>query len=435
MRISITNLTTRGVGRLPALVLLAAFLASAPVIASEPVLISPEGVRATAVDVAYDSQGTAWLLWVQKGARIPGAGHASADDLYLTRWPSDGPPEPPIRVNSDPGSVRASVLSRARIAVDSDDRVHALYPVAGTSPVHGKPVINIRYQRLHPPLATVATQLNTPAENDLSSTSHSNVGSAATFLSLSAAPSGHLYALWIDSRHSEFTESNSWVYGARSGDGGDTWSADTPMYESVCPCCQPDSAWAGDHLLVSSRLVDEASHRDPHLMRFDAALAQQGAPARVGEARWQIEGCPLKRISVAGSSAREFVAWYAETENPKGVWLARRDTNQAAFSDYQALHPEALVSDAPASAAGGNTLWVAWHAKTENAERGIYLVTSTDAGNTLSAPERISGPEAAAYPALTLNANEGIISWEAGGRIVALRRPLADTLAHHANHP
>ena len=48
---------------------------------AEPVTISPEGARASAVDIAFDAEGTAWLLWVQKGARMPGAGHASADDL------------------------------------------------------------------------------------------------------------------------------------------------------------------------------------------------------------------------------------------------------------------------------------------------------------------------------------------------------------------
>ena len=68
---------------------------------AEPVAISPEGVRASAVDIAYDADGSAWLLWVQKGARIPGAGHASAGDLYLTRWPTDASPRAPVKVNAD----------------------------------------------------------------------------------------------------------------------------------------------------------------------------------------------------------------------------------------------------------------------------------------------------------------------------------------------
>jgi hypothetical protein len=133
--------------RWPALIALAATLTGLTAQA-EPVTISPEGVRASAVDMAFDAEGTAWLLWVQKGARIPGAGHASADDLYLTRWPADGPPEAPVKVNANAGQVRASALSRARIAIDSTGGVHALYPVADISPVHGKPVINIRYQSL-----------------------------------------------------------------------------------------------------------------------------------------------------------------------------------------------------------------------------------------------------------------------------------------------
>ena len=397
---------------------------------AEPVAISPEGVRASAVDIAYDAEGTAWLLWVQKGARIPGAGHASADDLYLTRWPVDAPPEAPVKVNADAGQVRASALSRARIAIDSAGGVHALYPVADVSPIHGKPVINIRYQSLSADADPI--QLNTPADNDLSSTSHSNVGSAATFLSLSAGPNNDLYALWIDSRHSEFTESNSWVYGARSTDNGATWSTDTPLFEQVCPCCQPDTVWSNDQLLVSSRQVDAESHRDPHIHRVAADLKSTETAVRVGNGRWQLEGCPLKRISVAAGSEQEYVAWYAEMETPKGVWLGRRDNKDQSFGNYTPLHPDAAVSDAPATAAHGNALWVVWHAKTDDAVRGIYLSTSDNGGASMSAPERVSDRDGtAAFPAIALNEREAIIGWEAGGQIVAIRRAFGTALAQH----
>ena len=103
---------------------------------AEPVAISPEGVRASAVDIAYDAEVTAWLLWVQKGERIPGAGHASADNLYVTRWPSDAAPSEPVRVNEDDGSVRASALSSARIVVDNVGGVHVL-PRDGHLSDHG----------------------------------------------------------------------------------------------------------------------------------------------------------------------------------------------------------------------------------------------------------------------------------------------------------
>ena len=397
---------------------------------AQQVAISPEGMRASAVDIAYDAEGTAWLLWVQKGTRIPGAGHASADDLYLTRWPADAPPNAPIKVNADTGQVRASALSRARIAIDSNGGVHALYPVADVSPLHGKSVINIRYQSLSTDAEPIP--LNTPAANALSSTSHSNVGSAATFLSLSAGPDNDLYALWIDSRHSEFTESNSWVYGSRSGDNGATWSTDTPLFEQVCPCCQPDTVWSHNQLLVSSRQVDAESHRDPHIHRVAADLASTEAAVRVGHGRWQLEGCPLKRISVAAGSEQEYVAWYAEMETPKGVWLGRRSTQDESFGNYTPLHPDAAVSDAPATAAHGNELWVVWHAKTADAGRGIYLSTSEDGGASMSPPERLSGRDGtAAFPAIALTEHEAIIGWETGGQIVAIRRARSQTVAQH----
>ena len=426
---SILNLGRRPARLLPVLLALMTGVTGLSAEA-EPIAISPEGVRASAVDIAYDTEGTAWLLWVQKGERIPGAGHASADDLYLTRWPADAPPDVPVKVNADTGQVRASALSRARIAVDSTDGVHALYPVADVSPIHGKPVINIRYQPLSPDAEPI--QLNTPAENDLSSTSHSNVGSAATFLSLSAGPNNDLYALWIDSRHSAFTESNSWVYGARSTDNGTSWSEDTPLFEQVCPCCQPDTIWSNNQLLVSSRQVDAESHRDPHIHRVAADLASTDDPVRVGYGRWQLDGCPLKRISVAAGSEQEYVAWYAEMETPKGVWLGRRDNADQNFSDYTPLHPDAAVSDAPATAAHGNALWVVWHAKTADAGRGIYLSISEDGGASMSTPERLSGVDgSAAFPAIALNDREAIIGWETGGRIVAVRRARTQTMAQH----
>ncbi|NDH40240.1 MAG: hypothetical protein EBY45_07440 [Gammaproteobacteria bacterium] len=93
------------------------------------------------------------------------------------------------------------------------------------------------------------------------------------------------------------------------------------------------------------------------------------------------------------------------------------------------MHPDAAVSDAPATAAHGDALWVVWHAKTDDSERGIYLSTSDNGGATLSSPERLSGAEAAAFPAIALNDREAIIGWEMNGRIVAIRLPRVAALA------
>ena len=64
--------------------------------------------------------------------------------------PADAAPSEPVRVNEGDGSVRASALSRARLVVDNAGGVHVLYPVTGISPTTGKPVINVRYQKLTP---------------------------------------------------------------------------------------------------------------------------------------------------------------------------------------------------------------------------------------------------------------------------------------------
>ena len=117
-------------------------------------------------------------------------------------------------------------------------------------------------------------------------------------------------------------------------------------------------------------------------------------------------------------------------ETPKGVWLGRRDNKDQSFGNYTPLHPDAAVSDAPATAAHGDALWVVWHAKTADAGRGVYLSISDDSGASLSPPERLSDRDGtAAFPAIALNEREAIIGWETGGRIVAMRRARTQTVA------
>ena len=70
--------------------------------------------------------------------------------------------------------------------------------------------------------------------------------------------------------------------------------------------------WSNNQLLVSTRQVDAESHRDPHIHRVAADLTLTETAVRVGNGRWKLEGCPLKRISVAAGSKQEYVAWYAE---------------------------------------------------------------------------------------------------------------------------
>jgi hypothetical protein len=119
-------------------------------------------------------------------------------------------------------------------------------------------------------------------------------------------------------------------------------------------------------------------------------------------------------------------------ETPKGVWFGSRGNHDQNFGNYAPLHPNALVSDAPATAAHGTSLWVVWHAKTADAGRGVYLSTSEDGGTSLSPPERLSDMDGtAAFPAIALNEREAIIGWETGGQIVAIRRARAQMVAQH----
>lgn len=400
--------------------------------ADEAIQVSADGMRSTGVQAVIDSKGTIWLLWVVKGERIEGAGHASRDDLHLLRWPESAPPDTAsTRLNPEPGTVRGSALSRPRIAIDGSDQLHVLYPATGISPVTGKPVINVSYLKGSDDGFDAPRTLNRPAVNDLSETSHSGIAASATFISLAASPGGAIFALWLDSRHSAETESPAHVFAARSTDGGLNWTQDQSLFQEVCPCCQPDSRWSGDHLLVSSRMVDAESHRDPHIRRFDAQLDALGEPVRLGDQSWRLEGCPLKSIAVAGADAWDYAAWYSETDKPSGVWFARSAPGDAAFKEARPLQPNALISDAPALASDLAQVWVAWHAKESESERRVFVSHSDDHGATFSGAEAVSKPGGtASYPTVAIRDGTVVVAWEQNGAIHAWRQALGDAPDH-----
>ncbi|MGA1578939.1 MAG: hypothetical protein ACO39S_12255 [Steroidobacteraceae bacterium] len=388
--------------------------------------LSSEGRRGSGVDIAAGPDGTAWLLWTEKGEAQAGRGHASSDDLFLAAWPADAAaPGGAIRVNSRPGEVKSSALSKAQVEVDEYGNVHVLYGANGNSPVTGKAVINVHYTRMEDGGFAAPQVVNAPAGNDNSATSHSDVSASATFAALASAGAGQLHALWLDTRLVDHTEAPGHLFAASSDDGGKTWSTDRPLFDAVCPCCQPVVAVGSGRVWMSSRQVDGSGHRDPAIRVFDARLEPLSEPVRVSEGRWQIEGCPLKATGLAVDGEAAWAAWYGQAESPAGAWIARSAGVGQPFTDARPLHPEAAVSDAPVVVAREGAVWVAWHAKEGEEARRVYL-SHRRAGGEFSQPVAISPAEVtASYPALALAGEDLVIAWQQGEAIVATRLPAA----------
>lgn len=102
----------------------------------------------------------------------------------------------------------------------------------------------------------------------------------------------NLFAAWLDIRKGR--QNN--IVGARSADGGKTWSANRLLYQSpdghVCECCKPSVAVRGRHVAVLFR-NRVAGSRDLWLLQSTNG-GQQFAPAqKLGSATWKLNACPM----------------------------------------------------------------------------------------------------------------------------------------------
>lgn len=400
-------------------------LAAASANAAPVVRVSPEGAEAVAARVAMTAEGTAYVMWVEKGAPQPGRGHASADDLYVAAWTRGAAaPGPAVRVNHAAGEAKSSPVIRAQIEVGADGTVHVLYPANARSPVNGKPVIDVRYVRSRDGGRTFSQSvtLNSPSLNDLSASSHSDIAAAATFPALALGPEGRVYAFWLDSRHVANAEDPSDVYAAVSRDGGATWQADRRLFGgSVCECCQPVALATAGGVLLASRNVYPDGYRDPIVTRLSWDLEVSPDPARIGAERWKLDGCPMKSVALAAAGERVAAAWYSEADRPAGVWFTSSDDGGRSFAAGYPLHPSAEMSDAPVVARSGDRIQVAWHAKLGGVKR-VYGSVSTDGGRTFAPPQALSPEgEAAGNPAIAADTSVAVVAWQQGGAVYASR--------------
>ncbi len=123
---------------------------------------------------------------------------------------------------------------------------------------------------------------------------------------------GRLFAAWLDKRSGKGTK----LYGARSADGGLSWSKNMLIYDSpdgtICECCHPSLAFDGEEILVMWRNA-LAGSRDMYLARSADGLSF-GKPAKLGEGTWQLNACPMDGGGIVASNHRVVTAWRRNKE-------------------------------------------------------------------------------------------------------------------------
>ena len=125
--------------------------------------------------------------------------------------------------------------------------------------------------------------------------------------SLASDPKAGLFAAWLDKRGHGTS-----LYGARSTDGGRTWSKNALIYRSpdgtICECCHPSAAIdSGGQILVMWRNW-LAGARDMYLARsHDGGTFSK--PEKLGTGTWQLNACPMDGGGLVVSENRVVTAW------------------------------------------------------------------------------------------------------------------------------
>jgi Neuraminidase (sialidase) len=107
-----------------------------------------------------------------------------------------------------------------------------------------------------------------------------------------SADGPNAFAVWLDLRGNGHNK----IFGARSNDGGKTWSKNFLIYSSpdssVCECCKPSILINGDHVYVMFRNWLNGN-RDLYLIHSSNGGNSFEEAQKLGEGSWQLDGCPM----------------------------------------------------------------------------------------------------------------------------------------------
>lgn len=143
--------------------------------------------------------------------------------------------------------------------------------------------------------------LQTGKVNDVDTTAKEN-------LIALAADGNNAFAVWLDLR-----DKHNKVFGAKSTDGGKTWSKNSMVYSSpdttVCECCKPSVAIQGNNVYVMFRNWLDGN-RDLYLVKSTDGGTNFGKAEKLGIGSWTLNGCPMDGGSVV----------IDKNGNPETVW-------------------------------------------------------------------------------------------------------------------
>jgi hypothetical protein len=127
-----------------------------------------------------------------------------------------------------------------------------------------------------------------------------------------AADGENAFAVWLDVRGNERNK----IYGARSTDGGKSWSQNSMIYTSpdtgVCPCCKPSVVMNGQHVYVMFRNWLQGN-RDLYLIESGNNGQTFSAAQKLGNGSWKLNACPMDGGGLAiNKNGKIQTVWWRE---------------------------------------------------------------------------------------------------------------------------
>jgi len=126
-----------------------------------------------------------------------------------------------------------------------------------------------------------------------------------------SADGNNAFAVWLDLRGNKRNK----IYGAKSVDGGKTWSKNIFIYASpdttVCECCKPSVVVNGNNIYVMFRNWLNGN-RDLYLIQSTDGGNTFSQAQKLGTGNWKLNGCPMDGGAITLHNGMPQTVWRRE---------------------------------------------------------------------------------------------------------------------------